>query len=369
MAQGGNDGELVELLYAAAGEPKLWTQFLSHLAVRLKASGAGFMVHHPREHQYGIDVSCQLPIESFPHYAAYYGAIDPWFRSGTSRPEGMVALGSSLCSPSAFRETEFYNDFLSKYDFFYQCGVTLESSNGNRTVLSLLRTNRQPDFGDSDIRLLTDLVPHLRRALSLHRKMIDLRQTATASLHALDSFDTGIVGVQADGTVSFTNQKAEAILRTGHFFTQISGKLCCKESAQQYCFKELLHSAASPSFSRIPGGLILRHGKQLLYVSVFPYCSQERVLLPRPMALLILSDPEARPQSRDQLLKSFFRLSPAEVRLSMLLMQGLEVNEIADQTRTTVGTVRFRLKEIYKKTGVKRQSRLIRLLSQLPGHP
>lgn len=368
MAQGCNDGELVELLYTAPGEPKLWTQFLSHLTVRLKASGAGFMVHHPSQRQYGIDVSCQLPIESFPPYANYYGAIDPWFRSGTNRVAGMVASGSSFCPPSAFRETEFYNDFLRKYDFFYQCGVTLENSNGNRTVLSLLRTNRQPDFLDSDIRLLIDLVPHLRRALSLHRKMIDLRQTATASLHALDSFDTGVIGVQADGTVSFANQKAEVILHTGHFFTHISGKLRCKDSAQESRFRELLHTAASPSFSRIPGGLILRHGKQLLYVSVFPYYSQERVLLPRPMALLILSDPETRPQSREHLLKTLFRLSPAEIRLSMLFMQGFDISEIADQTQTTVGTVRFRLKEIYKKTGVKRQSRLIRLLSQLPGH-
>ena len=56
-----------------------------------------------------------------------------------------------------------------------------------------------------------------------------------------------------------------------------------------------------------------------------------------------------------------------DVSLAMPLVAGLEPREIAEMTRTTPDTVRFQLKSAFRKTGVRRQSELVRLVSRLPG--
>jgi GAF domain-containing protein len=40
-------------------------------------------------------------------------------------------------------------------------------------VLSVARCERQQPFGDADVTLLTALVPHVQRALQLHRRFIE----------------------------------------------------------------------------------------------------------------------------------------------------------------------------------------------------
>ncbi len=51
-----------------------------------------------------------------------------------------------------------------------------------------------------------------------------------------------------------------------------------------------------------------------------------------------------------------------------LLAQGITITSIADQMKTTVGTARFRLKEIFRKTGTARQAQLLHLIATLPAY-
>ena len=51
----------------------------------------------------------------------------------------------------------------------------------------------------------------------------------------------------------------------------------------------------------------------------------------------------------------------------MLLASGMDLNAIAERTRTTHHTVRSHLKSIFQKTNVSKQSQLVRLISTLSG--
>ncbi len=55
-------------------------------------------------------------------------------------------------------------------------------------------------------------------------------------------------------------------------------------------------------------------------------------------------------------------MTAAQARVAVLLSEGLRLNEIAARTRVQVNTVRAHLKEIYAKTGTRRQGELVRLL-------
>ena len=82
----------------------------------------------------------------------------------------------------------------------------------------------------------------------------------------------------------------------------------------------------------------------------------------RPAAVLFVSDPDQNVELPVDLLRRCYRLTPAEARLAVALLEGHSLKEAADSGRVTHNTAKSQLKSIFLKTDVKRQSELIRLL-------
>jgi DNA-binding CsgD family transcriptional regulator len=102
---------------------------------------------------------------------------------------------------------------------------------------------------------------------------------------------------------------------------------------------------------------------------VIPFPSSYVFTESAPCALVFLDDPEVLPASRALALTNLYRLTPAECRLTDLLLQGLQVAGAARRTCITVGAARFMLKTILAKTGTHRQSELMLPLLSLPRFP
>ena len=81
-----------------------------------------------------------------------------------------------------------------------------------------------------------------------------------------------------------------------------------------------------------------------------------------------MTDPTDRPQSRAATLRALFRLTPAEARVADLLLEGREMQEVANGLGLTLETTRFHTKRVLSKTGTRRQTELMRLMLSLPGH-
>lgn len=64
-------------------------------------------------------------------------------------------------------------------------------------------------------------------------------------------------------------------------------------------------------------------------------------------------------------LRASFGLSPAETRLATLLREGLSLSEAADELGVALNTTRNQLRSIFDKMGLRRQTDLVRALSQL----
>jgi DNA-binding CsgD family transcriptional regulator len=132
--------------------------------------------------------------------------------------------------------------------------------------------------------------------------------------------------------------------------------------------KKLIETACTRELESLPGGAITLHkGNRSLYLTVLPFTGTNDLLPDGTKVFLSITDPDARPKSRSQLLGELFHLTPAESRIAMLLAAGREPSEIAARTRSSYATVRSHLKSIYQKTNVSRQSQLVRLISMLPG--
>ena len=62
-----------------------------------------------------------------------------------------------------------------------------------------------------------------------------------------------------------------------------------------------------------------------------------------------------------------FGLTPAEWRVAAALYEGASLNELAAASDVSINTVRAQLRSVYAKTGVHRQSELVRLMRPQPG--
>lgn len=101
-----------------------------------------------------------------------------------------------------------------------------------------------------------------------------------------------------------------------------------------------------------------------------PYTLLVTRLLPTPLlgadrdaqAVIFVSDPEDPSLGMRDLLSSLYKLSLAEADLASLVTAGHSLEEAAAIRGVSVHTARSQLKNIFSKTGVHRQSDLVRLI-------
>jgi DNA-binding CsgD family transcriptional regulator len=83
---------------------------------------------------------------------------------------------------------------------------------------------------------------------------------------------------------------------------------------------------------------------------------------PTPAAIVFLRDPERSIAPEMAALQGLFGLTPAEAIVARQLVSGRSVGEIAARHRLSLNTVRTHLKNIFAKTGVRRQTELVTLV-------
>jgi DNA-binding CsgD family transcriptional regulator len=166
----------------------------------------------------------------------------------------------------------------------------------------------------------------------------------------------GVLLLDSMGTVVFSDQRAKQYCERGEGLSVEAGSLqistCDGRFRGTHLHRFALKSKRAVHF-------VPRNGKLPLEVR----------FLPLPVAQLAVSflvclvrDEE---QERSMLLHQLslqYRLSPSEVQLCFLIRDGHSLFEAAIELSTTYTAVRARLKRIFEKTGVQRQTDLVRLL-------
>jgi DNA-binding CsgD family transcriptional regulator len=77
---------------------------------------------------------------------------------------------------------------------------------------------------------------------------------------------------------------------------------------------------------------------------------------------VFIRDPRHQPHPSHELVRRLFGFTSAEVALALLLTNGLTLDEAAVELNIRKNTARAHLRSIFSKTGVTRQTMLVRLL-------
>ena len=354
---------LVKLTYEAAADSSRWNDFLRLFSEAIHAPSAVFLIHDNRHQK--ANASAVLGIEPawIKSYQEHFVTINPWLADRPFR-RGVVVVGDQILSDRDLVRTEFYNDFLRPQNWFYCCGVLTAQDQSAISEITAIRSRRAGSFAPNEVVLFEYLAPHLQCAVRIHNRIAGLESGLNAATAALDRFPTGIIAVNSDAKVVLTNRAADAILKRGDGLRSRDGLRA--DGRQDTTKLRDAIAAVSMRGSEIPKPETLVQiyrpsGSTPFEVLVSPLPAHSS-LKRGASALLFITDPEAEATLDSRKLQELFGLTPAEIRLSIALVKGKSVAEYAREAAISSNTARTHVKRIYTKTGVRRQSELVRLL-------
>lgn len=331
------------------------------------------LLYHDYRSKGGIQVAIGADPELYRLYSDYGHAIDPWargLRPGVI-PAGGVVIGAAVVDTAQFRKTEFYAAMGQRYDVSHCLVGVLEASPHQIAVLSVNRGDRDEEFDQHDARLVSTLVPHIRRALTIQRRLFGVDDERASMMDALDRLALGIVLVDDHARPIFVNQYASRLLQQRDGLSIERESLIAAAPETKTHLARALESAIAVTLGRafateISEFLIPRStGRRALHASVSPIARHNAfvALATRAAALVFLLDPESVALPLNDRLRELFSLTTAETRVAGVMATGRDVAAISDELGVSRETVRTQVRRVLEKAGVRSQSAFIRLVA------
>ncbi len=358
--------KLLGTLYEAASDPGLWSPFIEQVARACQATSAGLVVHDFHQPVCTVSGGWQLDPELQQLYEAHYHNMDVWTERGRTQPAGSIVISHALCPLPELRKTEIYNDLYRPSNIEHGAFALLERTTTRLAGVSLFRDRRQPEFSEPDVQLVRFLIPHLRQAFQLHRRIAELRARAAGFEAALDMIATPVLLFGHGGKLVGMNRSASVLVGEGDGLVATREGLRAERTAESGLLARAIGRASSPSRGNGDRAgqtvWITRRKSGPLQLLISPVGTNGFQGNGSITAIAFVNDAARRQRPAEDTLRTRFGLTRAESRVALLLCDGRAPKSIAEMIGVSVETVRSQMKSIYAKTEVRRQSELVRLL-------
>jgi DNA-binding CsgD family transcriptional regulator len=165
---------VVHSIYGAALAPDLWPSVLGDLAQLTRARMTSLIDHQPGGRDqvwasFNLDPSYTALYEQhFYKLNLYSHKIRPLLR------EGLVAPHELYSSDDEHLRSEFFNDFNRRIGILRNVASVIAVEADTFKLLSVNGGPDEPRFSAADVQLIGFFVPHVRRALQIQQRIVDL---------------------------------------------------------------------------------------------------------------------------------------------------------------------------------------------------
>jgi len=277
----------------------------------------------------------------------------------------MVILDDQIVPAAERAGAPIYAELFRRHEFDVFAALGFHA-NDRLWVLNIARSRTMATFEPECAEELARLRPHLARLLTFAQAMAGA--AAAGAMAALE--ETASAAILVDWTGRVVEMNAPARQRMGAGLSVRAGRLAADRPDSQARLDGLVAAAVSPDLSRAAAGgapitLPIPAGGALMLEAV-PARAEMADAFGRTGALLILSDPARRARPAEHLLRQLYGLTAREAQVAVLIAGGDGVAEISDALKLMTSSVRQLVKTLLWKTGARRQSELVAMLSRLP---
>lgn len=340
-----------------------WSCALQMLQDQLKAKHVTLMLRPPSPDSSAVMINTgPVTPQGVESYSSHFFTLDPFVRL----KEGDVVTAEELIG-KAWLDSDFYREYLKPLDIRHLLGADIYTKEGIECRLRATRSVDARPFNGEDKALVRFLLPHLKRSIRLHARLDLLESERQLFAGTVNRMLLGIINFDESGTLLETNQEAKRILAEKDGLTLSGNNLVVHSATEgrelQRMIKQALTPTPEPSVVEAlavtrPSGRS-KLGVLVKAIPMGPWSESRR----RPAVAVFVRDPDANSaQPSHEMVRRLFELTRMEATLALLLAEGFTLDEAAEKMNVRRNTARTHLRSIFCKTGVTRQTMLVRLL-------
>lgn len=352
-------------LYDAAIDDHSWSRYLGHVRELFRANYVTLIIRAPQDSEQGLMVvSGDIEGEGSFNYIAYPHSQTPFVNCPTNR----VFTVTDLMSYASWEASDYYQRHCVPQQVYHVMGVDLVVPAGGVFRFRITRPKGTNDFSRAEKLLCSSLIPHMTRALHIH-SLIGHKE----SLNALYSQAIGRLAIatlvlDANGSIIEANQTARDMLSAADGLKIVGGRLEASYPGDNRRLYQALRSALSSEREQAAAlaealSVARPSGQVSLGLLIEPVPDHEwEDAQDQPHVVVYVRDAVGRSMLSAAMTRQVFGFTPSESALAMELANGLSLEEAANSLGIRRNTARAHLRAIFSKTGVRRQTELVRLM-------
>lgn len=357
---------LLELIYQGPLEATPCGSAMLELRSWLQANGSVLVLRPARANTMAVVIQDRgagpkLSTSVYTQFSIF--SLDPF----VGLPADQAVTIDEVIDPDKLVQSAFFKHYVEPRQVRYILGVDMHGEDGREFRLRFTRSADSVEFSSTDKALVEALVPHFKRALNFHGRLGQMETEIQLYANVMSSMLVGSVILDGAGAILRSNSVAQAILAEKDGLLVNAGTLSTEYRSENRELQRLIRQTLSmpPGQPAVAEALSVTRpsGRASLNLLIRPIPLSECSEGPnRPSAVIFIRDPEHRTQPSVEMVQRLFHFTPAEARLALLLTDGLSLDEVAETLGISKNTARAHLRAIFSKTGVTRQTTLVRLL-------
>jgi DNA-binding CsgD family transcriptional regulator/PAS domain-containing protein len=345
-------------------EEQPWQSFLASVRDVLGANLVTLLLRPPSQEEQVVMLADGGSLSAIKSYNEGQFVLDPF----VDLPSGEVFSLHEYLSSETLLSSDFYRVIMQPQGWYDFLGVDIRDERELDVRFRAGRYHGTQAFGDSEKAILRALLPHLERSIRLHTRIHRTERERAVYAGAVEQLVVATIILDEQGRVLSTNATAAALLTAGAGVSLVDKRL---QLADRDANRELLtlltqvmqsRRQSAPQTARAMH--IPRAGDQpdlgLVARAVPPTGSAEGRGM--PSVAVFIRDPQQAAEAPQQVISRLYGLTSSEASLAMLLANGLTLDEAATALSISRNTGRAHLRAVFAKTGVTRQSGLVRLI-------
>lgn len=354
--------DLLRGLYAGIRSERPFRAFLIALAEHLGAESATIVIERKVLDHPGAVFTGHAPDSRRDAYTQVFDA-DPFH----DLPRGRAVTMREHLGPERFASLPFMADFMRDMGLQNVLGIDVTEPGGTRVRLRCSRRWGDPDFDSGDKALFEWLTPHLAEATGLFLQLDAAQTGERLYATALSRLAIGAAVVDQSGHILSITDQAQTILRRHGLLcrSDTGWRLAPGQDQRLELAKAVRHMASGEVRPDSPVWPIRFEGEEGGILNLLLRRAEASHRLDRPLegaALLTIADLTIPLAPSAATLARLFGLTPAEAELTVLFGQGLDLDQASALLRISKNTAKAHLRMVFAKTGVTRQSSLVRLV-------
>ncbi|HEN8802136.1 TPA: helix-turn-helix transcriptional regulator [Pseudomonas putida] len=353
---------LVGEVYEGALDPKLMARALGSFRTLYEANYVTLILRVPDQPDMGVMIiSGDIEGAGDVSYMTYPQTNSPF----ANQPLDHVFTVDDIMSSTEWELSGYFKMFCGPQDVYHVMGADISTPDGGKLRFRITRPKRSANFSAHERALCGMFLPHLRRALQVHNLLDRSESLSDLYSQAISRLSVATLVLDESGSVLRVNPVAQDILASADGLKLVGGRLEATYPSDNRELQRLIRAAFSPDAPKSAEAMSVTRPSGLvnlgLVVESIPSLdwAEEKG---KPAALVYIRDAASKSLASEVVTKQLFNLTRAETALAMELANGLSLEEAAEVLNIRRNTARAHLRSIFSKTGVRRQTELVRIL-------